>query len=497
MSNEQLEKRFHDLLVLLKDKSEGDKKVIKQTWEFAKEAHAEQKRLTGEPYTSHLIETAITLANWKMDTTTIVAGLLHDTIEDAGVTKDDLQEKFGKDVALLVHGVSKVSGLRLNSTNEEQTIETLRKMILVMAKDLRVVFVKLADRRHNMQTLHPLLPIKQQRIARETIELFSPLAERIGMGSVKSELEELAFPYLYPDEYKRIIKESKPYYERAGKHIKKMRSKIAWALEQENIKHNISGRQKNKYSLWRKLERKEIDWDLEKIHDIVALRVLVDELKNCYTALGIIHSLYRPVPKLGISDFIAQPKPNGYRSIHTKVFGPGGRIVEIQIRTFEMHEQAEYGVAAHWAYAEEKSKAKSGEKLEKEGGTVSNKLSWVKQLVQWQKELVDSKEFIEAVKFDGFQHRNFVFTPKGDVFDLPQNATPVDFAYTVHTGLGHYIQGAKVNGKMVPLDYKLVSGDIVEIIKSKNTRMPNKTWLDFVVTTIARREISKRLRKTN
>lgn len=494
MTNEQLEKRFQDLQDLLKDKSEKDREIIKQAWEFAKEAHAGQKRLTGDPYTSHLVETAVTLANWKMDTTTIIAGLLHDTIEDAHITKEELEKEFGSEVALLIHGVSKVSGLRLKSGSMEQTVETLRKMILVMAQDLRVVFVKLADRRHNMQTLHPLSTEKQRKIAKETIELFSPLAERIGMGSVKGDLEELAFPYLYPEEFQRINKESKPYYERAGKHIKKMKSKIAWSLEQEKINHSISGRQKNKYSLWRKLQRTEVDWDFEKIHDIVALRVLVDDLKSCYTALGIIHSLYRPVPKLGISDFIAQPKPNGYRSIHTKVFGPGGRIVEIQIRTFEMHENAEYGVAAHWAYAEEKSRSKDGEKLEKEGASVNKKLTWVKQLVQWQKELADSEEFINAVKFDGFQHRNFVFTPKGDVFDLPRDATPVDFAYTVHTGLGHYIQGAKVNGKMVPLDHKLVSGDIVEIIKSKNPRLPNKTWLDFVVTTIARREINKKIK---
>lgn len=494
MSNEQLEKQFKKFLLLLKDKQEKDIHKLTKAWEFAKKAHAGQKRKTGDPYTSHLLETAITLAKWKMDTTTIVAGLLHDTIEDAGVTKEELEKLFGNDVAILVDGVSKVSNLRLKGSQEEQFVETLRKMILVMAKDLRVVFVKLADRRHNMQTLYPLPADKQVRISRETIELFAPLAERIGMGSIKSELEELAFPYLYAKDFKRLTNESKPYYERAGKHIKKMTKEISHSLKREGIPHTIAGRQKNKYSLWRKLQRVEIDWDFEKIHDIVALRILVADLKNCYTALGIVHSLYKPVPKLGISDFIAQPKPNGYRSIHTKVFGPEGRIVEIQIRTYQMHEEAEYGMAAHWAYAEEKSKAKSDKKLEKEGGTVDKKLTWVQQLVQWQKEMVDSKEFINAVKFDGFQHRNFVFTPKGDVLDLPSQATPVDFAYAVHTGLGNYIQGAKVNGKMVPLNYKLMSGDVVEIIKAKNPKKPTKTWLEFVVTTAAKREINKSLR---
>lgn len=494
MSNEQLEKQFNDLLVLLEDKQESDKAKVKQAWEFAKSVHVGQKRKTGDPYTSHLLETALTLARWKMDITTIIAGLLHDSIEDADVTRDQLEQVFGGDVALLVDGVSKVSSLRLKGSTEEQFVETLRKMILVMAKDLRVVFVKLADRRHNMQTLHPLPREKQVRISRETIELFAPLAERIGMGSIKGELEELAFPYLYPEEYKKVVDQSSQYYKKAVTHIKKITEEIEKALRDEGLSPDISGRQKNKYSLWRKLQREEIDWDFDKIHDIVALRVLVDDVKHCYTALGLVHSLYRPVPKLGVSDFIAQPKPNGYRSIHTKVFGPDGRIVEIQIRTKQMHIEAEYGMAAHWAYAEKKSKIKSGKLLEKQGVMVHKKLNWVQQLVQWQKEIADSEEFINAVKFDGFQHRNFVFTPEGDVYDLPRNATPVDFAYAIHTGMGNFIQGAKVNGRMVPLDYQLVSGDVVEILKSKYPRIPNRSWLEFVVTTTAKREINKKIR---
>ena len=262
------------------------------------------------------------------------------------------------------------------------------------------------------------------------------------------------------------------------------------------VNAKINGRKKHYYSLWRKLNRKEIDKDLEKIHDIIALRVLVNTIPDCYTALGAVHSRFKPAPHLGVSDFIAQPKPNGYQSIHTKVFGPGGRISEVQIRTYEMHDQAEHGIAAHWAYSEAKSKGASDQALSTTSiSAPKDKLAWVRQLVEWQKEITDSKEFFEAMKFDAFNHRNFVFSPKGDVFDLPRDATPIDYAYNVHTSLGKFIQGAKVNGKIVPLNHKLKSGDVIEIIKSKNPHTPNRDWVDFVVTTMAKREISKQLRK--
>jgi GTP pyrophosphokinase len=399
-------------------------------------------------------------------------------------------------VATLVDGVSKVASIRWEHDIEEQFAENLRKMVLFMAEDIRVVIVKLADRLHNMRTLWAVKPEKQERIARETLEIYAPLAERLGMGEVSGELSDLAFEYSYPKQYKEILRDSKPYYKTAQSHIKKMRHVLLRRLTEAGINADVQGREKRLYSLWRKLERKNLGKDFEQIHDIVALRVLVDTVSECYTALGTVHAYFKHAPSLGVSDFIAQPKPNGYQSIHTKVFGPGGRIVEVQIRTREMHELAEYGVAAHWAYSQAKSRGVPDEVLEKQGVEAKGKkLDWVKQLVEWQKELTDSKEYLQAVKFDAFRERNFVFSPKGDVFDLPAGATPVDFAFAVHTDLADFIQGAKVNGKIVPLNYKLQGGDVVEILKSKNKKLLNRDWLGFVVTTAAKREINKQLRK--
>jgi GTP pyrophosphokinase len=402
---------------------------------------------------------------------------------------------FGEDVALLVDGVTKVTTLELKGSREEEFTENLRKMILVMAKDLRVVLVRLADRLHNMQTLYALSEEKQKKVAGETLEIYAPLAERLGIGEVKGRLEDLAFPYLYEKEQKKVEKEAKIPFKRAEEHIKKMKRTLLRKLVDEDIRAEIHGRKKYLYSLWRKLERPEIDWDFDKINDIVALRIIVNDIAECYVALGIVHNIYKPVPSIGVSDFIAQPKPNGYRSIHTKVFGPKGRIVEVQIRTKEMHEEAEYGIAAHWSYAMAKAKGAKEEELGK-GITVSeDRLSWVKQLVDWQNQMTDKEEFMKAVKFDALTHRNFVFSPEGDVYDLPRGATPVDFAYTVHTELGNSIAGAKVDGRMVPLDYQLKSGEVVEILKSKSPKGPTHNWIDFVKTTAARREINKYLRK--
>ncbi len=496
MTEKNLEKEFKGLLAVVKSyNDEVDEKKIIKAWEFAKLAHYGQKRLTGDPYSIHSLGTAKILADWKLDVPSIIAGFLHDTIEDGGATRGDLVKEFGEEIAVLVDGVSKVSHLKLRGSRDEEFVENLRKMFLAMARDLRVVLVKLADRLHNMQTLDPLPAEKRKRIARETLEVYAPLAERLGIGEIKGQLEDLAFPYVYPAEYKKVKKEAKLHYKKVEKHIKKMRQAISKKLVKEGIKSEIHGRKKHLYSLWRKLTKPEIDWGFEKINDVVALRILVDEIPQCYVALGIVHDLYKPVPHIGISDFIAQPKPNGYRSIHTKVFGPGRRIVEVQIRTHEMHDQAEFGVAAHWAYGEAKAKGVKDIVLEKMGTRVApSKLSWVKQLVDWQKELSDSEEFLKAVKFDALGHRNFVFSPKGDVFDLPGGATPVDYAYTVHTDLGNFIKGAKVDGKIVPLNYKLKSGEVIEIIKTKNKRLPNRHWLDFVITTTARKKIKKALK---
>ena len=478
--------------------NEEDLRVLDKAWKFAKLSHTGQKRLSGEPYVMHELETAKILASWKLDTKTILAGLLHDTVEDGAAKIEDLEKSFGGDVAILVDGVTKVSYLKLRGSKEEEFVENLRKMFLAMAKDLRVVLVKLADRLHNMRTLQPLPEDKKVRIARETLEIYAPLAERLGMGEIKAQLDDLAFPYVYPKEYEKVRELSTIHYKKAEEHIRKVKMTILKSLAGEGIGAKIDGRKKHLYSLWKKLQRLEIDWDFTKVNDIVALRILVDTVQQCYTVLGVVHKHYKPVPHLGISDFIAQPKPNGYRSIHTKVFGPAGKIIEVQIRTRIMHEEAEFGVAAHWHLSMLKAKKNLSSQDVEEGRlniVDQNKFYWVKQLVDWQKEISDSKRFLEAVKFDAFSKRIYVFSPKGDVFDLPEGATPVDFAYAVHTDFGEYIKGAKVDGKIVPLNYKLGSGQVVEIIKSKNLKNPNADWLESVVTNLARREINKHLRK--
>ncbi|HJX59113.1 MAG TPA: RelA/SpoT family protein [Patescibacteria group bacterium] len=493
-----LKKKFKDLKQNILDYNpQADIGQIEKAWNFAVLAHTEQKRLSGEPFVSHPLEVALRLAKWKLDTTSIIVGLLHDTVEDGGAKREDIVEGFGEDVAALVDGVTKVTDLRLKGSREREFIENLRKMLLVMAKDLRVILVKLADRLHNMETLFALAPEKRKINAIETLEIYAPLAERLGMGEVKGQLEDLAFPYVYPSQYKKLLRRSKPFYKEAEGHINKMKKVLLKKLLEENLNAEIHARKKHLFSLWKKLERSEVGWDFGKVHDIVAIRIIAGTVAQCYSALGIVHGNYKPVPYIGVSDFIAQPKPNGYRSIHTKVFGPEGRIVEVQIRTFLMHKEAEEGIAAHWVYSDAKGKGASDAILEK--GDVfapSEKLSWVRQLVDWQKEMTDSDEFLKAVKFDALRHRNFVFSPLGDVYDLPADSTPVDFAYAVHTDLGRFITGAKVDGKIVPLDYKLKSGQVVEILKSKNPRTPNPHWADFVVTTLARREINRYLRKT-
>ncbi len=474
-----------------------DEAKLNKVWSFARDAHFGQKRLNGEDYILHGYEVGKILILWHLDSDSIVAGILHDSVDDGAASYDDLKEMFGEPVAELVKRVTALGHIRLRGSSDDEFVENLRRMFLAMSRDLRVVLIKLADRLHNMRTLSSLPPGKQKKIARETLEIYAPLAERLGMGEVKSELEDLAFPYIYPDKYGEIIKLSRFQYKEASRHIAKMRRTILRALAKEGVLGvKLHTRKKHLYSLWRKLERKDIKGDFSQIYDIVAMRILTSSIKDCYVALGAVHSHYKPVPHLGVSDFIAQPKPNGYRSIHTKVFGPKNRIVEVQIRTYSMHEEAEYGVAAHWAYSEAKTKGKmSSNKLDEGIGVGEDKLNWVKQLARWQEEIVDSKEFLKAVKFDALSDRNFVFSPKGDVFDLPADATPVDFAFLIHTKLGDYIQGAKVDGKVVPLSFKLKSGQVVEIIKSKNPRKPNRDWLRFVKTQTARRSIEKALRE--
>ncbi|MDO8488466.1 MAG: RelA/SpoT family protein [bacterium] len=466
-------------------------RLYQKALEFATLAHAGQTRFTGEPFVDHAVAVAETLKSWQLDDNCVIAGLLHDTVENGGATREDILAEFGDDVTQIIDRVAKITAIHLKGSNQAEFVENLRKMILVMAADLRVVLVKLADRLHNMQSLSHLFGQAQAENARETLEIYAPLAERLGMGEIKGQLEDLAFPYVYPDEYHRLVSQTQKRYQEGSRLMQKFKKQLLVLLKPKLPKAQIDGRQKRLYSLWRKLQRPEIDGDLAKIYDLVAARVLVDTVEECYLVLGAIHSKWHPVPYLGVSDFIANPKPNGYRSIHTKIFGPEGQIVEVQIRSHQMHQQAEMGIAAHWNYAETKAGKITDRELETGQVRTPTKLTWVKQLASWQKELADSQEYFAALKFDALQHRNLVFSPIGDVYDLPAGATPVDYAFTVHTKLGTQAIGAKVNGKLVPLNHRLVNGDVVEILVDRNRTKPNRDWLSFVVTAAARHAISK------
>lgn len=490
-----IEERFQTLLAKIREYNpEADFDQIKKAWEFAKLAHGDGKRPSDELWVSHILKVAANLAEWKLDTVTIVSAILHDTIFAGAATREDLDKEFSQEVLLIIDGVTQIDRLELKGNKNGKFVENLRKIILVLAKDVRVILLRLSDRLENMKILLELPGEERIAKAQETLEIYAPLAERLGIGTVKGELEDLAFPDVYPNKYKRVIEESKPYFKKAEDHIKTMKRKLLTLLAKEGLKVEIHGRKKHLYSLWKKLDRPEVFWDFSKVYDIIALRILVNTATDCYTALGVVHTTYKPVPYLGVSDFIAQPKPNGYQSIHTRVFGAVGQIVEVQIRTYDMHTHAEYGIAAHWEYAQIKSKRASDAKLESGIIVPKDKILWVRQLVQWQKEITDSAEFLEAVKFDALGNRIFVFSPNGDVFDLPAGATPIDFAYAVHTDLGDHTAGAKVDGKLAALDFKLKSGQVVEIIKNK-TQHPNPDWLNLVVTATARRSVKRYLRK--
>lgn len=496
--NKIMEKEFDQLLDKVgKYNPKADINKIKIAWKFAKLAHTDQKRLSGDFYIIHPLAVFRILVNWELDTTTLIAGLLHDTIEEGGATKEDIFKNFGEEVTELVEGVTKVTNLRLKDDKREEFIESLRKMILVMARDLRVVFIKLADRIHNLETLEYLSPENQIRNAIETLEIYAPLAERLDMGEVKRILEDLAFPYAYATEYEKVKRLSSKYYIGASEDTWVMKKNISNLLKREKVISKVDSRKKHLYSLWKKLERPNIAWNFSKVNDIVALRVLVNDVKECYIALGLVHSLYKPIPHIGISDFIAQPKPNGYKSIHTKVFGPHGRIAEVQIRTFQMHEEDEKGMSAHWMLSMIKNeKGVTSTEIDEGKWKIAKNITWVKQLVEWQDQIRDSEEFLKAVKLDTLAERILVFSPKGDIYDLPRNATPVDFACSVHTKLVNYIKSAKADGRIVPLYYQLTNGQVVEIIKSRNPRKPGKDWTEFVVTNLAKKEIRKSLELT-
>jgi len=461
--------------------------LVDKAYNFSKHAHGAQKRVSGEPYFTHVTAAAQNLLDWEMDEATIAAGLLHDTVEDTNVTLDEIKKEFGEEVAFLVNGVTKLGKIKYRG--EESQAETMRKMILAMAEDLRVVLIKLADRRHNMQTLKVLPPLKQKRIAQETMEIYSPIAYRLGMQKLSGELEDMAFPYLYPKEYRWLIENVADRYDQREKYLRKLQPVIEKALKDAGVTSvSLDFRAKRYSSLYKKLLR--YDMDLDKIHDLVALRLVVKTIEDCYATLGVIHKLWPPVPGR-VKDYIAMPKPNGYRSLHTTVFCQDNRIVEFQIRTHEMHEEAENGIAAHWAY--EQMKGSSGYKRRQASMAVGNERTWVEQLRAWQKDFSDPKEFIDSLKIDFFKDRIFVITPKGEVIDLPQGSTPIDFAYSIHTDIGNQCVGAKVNGKIVPLDYKLHSQDIVEVIVQKGKK-PSGAWLEIAVTGSARSKIKSAIK---
>lgn len=468
--------------------SEKDLALVEAAFLFASEAHKGQVRHSGEEYIYHPIAVSLIVAGLGMDTSTIVAALLHDTVEDARGVLKAIESRFGDDVSFLVNGVTKVDKIKYRGV--ERTVESIRKMFLAVASDIRVVIIKLADRLHNMETLEAHAnPEKRLRIARETLEIYAPLADRLGMWEMKARLEDLSFGYVYPEEYEWVRSEVKKRLPRREMYLDRIIPIVKNELVREGIvPKEITARAKHYYSLWKKLQRYDMDWS--RIFDFVAVRIIIGTVQEAYGALGVIHKLWKPLPGR-IKDYIALPKPNGYQSLHTTVFCIDGQVVEFQIRTLQMHEEAEMGIAAHWAWdAAGKPKAT--------GKFSGKQFAWMRQLQEWQKtfrrENVNPEDFLESLKIDFFKDRIFVLTPKGDVIDLPEGSTPIDFAYHIHSDVGNHAVGAKANGKMVPFNYEIQSGDVIEILVRK-TKTPSREWLDFVRTSLARSAIRKWVRE--
>ncbi|MDA0328559.1 MAG: bifunctional (p)ppGpp synthetase/guanosine-3',5'-bis(diphosphate) 3'-pyrophosphohydrolase [Gemmatimonadetes bacterium] len=460
-----------------------DVPAICRAYDLAVQAHAGQSRASGDQYVSHTIEVATILAQLRLDTDTIIAGLIHDTIEDTEITLRDVEEQFGVQVAAIVDGVTKLGKVRFRSATEQQ-VENYRKMLLSMASDARVILVKLADRLHNMRTLEHLADEKRRRIALETREIYAPLAHRLGVAAIRWELEDLAFKFLEPDAYGALSKKIHQRRKAREREIFEMQRPLEEALKEAGIRATVSGRAKHLWSIHRKVERQGRPY--EEIHDLMAMRVLTDTLQDCYAALGVIHSKWTPIPER-FHDYVATPKSNMYRSLHTTVFGPGARRYEIQIRTEEMHRTAEYGIAAHWRYKQEDGATKGRDEAD-------DALTWFRQVLEWQQDTAEPQEFMDFLRMDLFRGEIFVFTPEGDVKALPIGATPIDFAYSVHTEVGHHCAGAKVNGRIAPLSRELKSGDAVEILTNTKQR-PSRDWLAFVRTSRARQSIHQWIRR--
>lgn len=452
-----------------------DKEMIKKAYNLAYEAHKDQRRESGEPYIMHPVEVACILADMGMDTSTITAGILHDVIEDTEYSHEDISKKFSPEVADLVEGVTKLGKIKYK-TKEEQQADNVRKMLLAMAKDIRVILIKLADRLHNMRTLKYMSVDKQKEKAKETFDIYAPLAHRLGMSKIKWELEDLGFRYMNPNEYYFIVRKIAEKRVERENYIEEIVDQLKSNLNKANIPSDIEGRPKHFYSIYGKMVKK--NRTIDQIFDLTAVRILVDTVKDCYAVLGIVHTIYKPIPGR-FKDYIAMPKPNMYQSLHSTVIGPQGKPFEIQIRTFEMHKTAEYGIAAHWKYKEGEDNAED----------IDKKLTWLRDILEWQRETSDAEEFMEGFKIDLFSDEVFVFTPKGTVINLPHAATPIDFAYKIHTDIGNSCIGAKINGKMVPLDYQLKTGEIIEILASSTPKGPSIDWLNMVKSNQAKSKI--------
>jgi GTP pyrophosphokinase len=463
------------LATLARHYPQADLEPVNQAVDLATAAHEGQKRVSGEPYVTHPIASAQILADLGIDPVAVMAALLHDVPEDTEYSLSDIEEQFGGEVARLVDGVTKLSKFSTH-THEQQQAENIRKMFLAMADDIRVVLIKLADRLHNMRTLYALPSEKQQRIARQTMEIYAPLAERLGIWQMKWELEDLAFKALEPERFRELARLLDTRRKGREGYIERAIAELEPRLKQAGIEADLQGRPKHIFSIDKKMQRKSAEF--AEIYDVYAIRILVDDVKDCYAALGIVHALWRPIPGQ-FDDYIAVPKNNLYQSLHTAVIALDGKPLEIQIRTHQMHQVSEVGIAAHWRY-------KEGSKSDRE---YDAKLAWLRQLMDWQRDVSDATEFVEGIKLDIFQDQVFVFTPKGDIKDLPAGATPLDFAYRIHTDVGHRTIGAKVNNRLVPLDYRLKNGDIVEIVTTKGEHGPSRDWMNVVRTSHAREKI--------
>ena len=461
----------------------SDLEIITKAYELAKDAHKDQKRKSGEPYLIHPVCVAIILAQLEMDKETIVGGLLHDVVEDTQYTTEDITEMFSAEIAVLVDGVTKLTKLNYRADKVELQAENLRKMFLAMAKDIRVIIIKLADRLHNMRTLQFMKPEKQKEKSRETMDIYAPIADRLGISKVKVELDDLSLQYLEPESYQDLGKRFEDIKGSKETFVKDIMGEVGKRLEENGIQATIDGRVKHLFSIYRKMVNQ--NKTLDQIYDLFAIRIIVDSDQECYTALGIIHEMYKPIPGR-FKDYIAMPKPNHYQSLHTTLIGPDGQPFEIQIRTYEMHRTAEYGIAAHWKY-KESGGSDSAVQSEEE------KMAWLRRILEWQHNMDDNKEFLSAIKsdLDLFSDRIYCFTPNGDVKTLPAGSNPIDFAYAVHSAVGNRMVGARVNGNIVKMDYEIQNGDRIEIITSQNSRGPSRDWLNLVKSTQARNKISQ------